>query len=237
MNKTKETDALLRRIHDALDAGVTPSVEDGASFEELVWSYQECASRNLAKELGLRSRVKNTDKNITRIERGQINTIKLCLLSGKPIPEKECKEFITRLSAYLSKSIPVAVLLGEKKRANRNGVPWQFRNDMKCIVDCALEEIKTRDGKRFSTFNECLGKKTNNERLGEETNIFNLLADVAEEILNNSVESKIKNYDIHEDSQIALERIMKSMSTTIDDSGVKVGLTSPNSWRDNYRKR
>lgn len=213
-SKTKEVDALLRRILSAICSGNPVSIEDSDSLNTLYQDYLESTDENLSKSLGLRRRVKECEKV------DSFKEFDIFLISCLKQQLQESDEILSYISLYLDKKIPIAKLFGERIRKDRNSIGCLAEGFMADVAAKTWEHILTSDGKKLVTGNESLGLPGT---------LFQLLADLSSD----------KEIDeISKTHSLEVSPELRNLKATLDAEKEFVELPkSASRWREAYKCR
>lgn len=214
--KTKEVDKLLNEIVKDLKTGKLPSVENSVALEALQWNYKESTNKNLAMDLGLRTRVESKDprdyKSITQ-------EFLTALLHQSPIDEFDIDSYINTIDAYLSRKITVAKLFGEKYRKDRNNISGHERDFWGDLVEITLKEIpglNSSHGNEFSI----------------ENNVFQLLEDITNESI--TFEAILERHSVV--NKFQLTKIKSLIADEFKFGKINKRLISRNTFQTSYSK-
>lgn len=213
--KTKEVDKLLNEIVKDLKTGKLPSVENSVALEALQWNYKEATKKNIATDMGLRTRMEANQSNDYKLIPQEFLT---ALLHQSSIDGFDIDSYINTIEAYLSRKITVAQLFGEKYRKQRNDVPWQEYSFYAFLV----EKARTVIDELSSTHDE---NSISNS-------LFQLLEDITNEKLSEH-EILDRHTNINEDQ---LKMLIILISEEIDSGYLQKGLITRGTFQAAYRK-
>jgi len=215
-NKTKQVDRILTEIVADLKAGKLPSVENSVALEALQWNYKESTNKNLASDLGLRTRVESKDPRDYKSIPQEFLT---AFLHQSPIDKFDIDSYINTIEAYLGRKITVAKLFGERYRKDRNNISGYERDFWGDLVEITLKEIPGLNSSNSNVFSV-------------KNNVFQLLEDITNESI--KIETILKRHSVVNKFQL-----IKIKSLIVDEFNfgkIKKRLISKNTFQTSYSK-